>query len=78
VAVCEVCGNDCDKAFEVVSVAERHTFDSSECAIHALAPVCAHCGELAKAPRSTERSAQSGSDEVEPLAAAGRRRTQRR
>lgn len=21
-----------------------HTFDSFECAIHALAPVCAHCG----------------------------------
>jgi hypothetical protein len=43
-AVCEVCGNDYDKAFEVVRGDERHTFDSFECAIHALAPECAHCG----------------------------------
>jgi hypothetical protein len=41
---CEVCGNDYDKAFEVVSGAARHTFDSFECAIHKLAPQCAHCG----------------------------------
>jgi len=44
VAICEVCSNDYDKAFEVVSAGDRHTFDSFECAIHALAPVCAHCG----------------------------------
>lgn len=43
-AVCEVCGNDYDKAFEVTVGGEQHTFDSFECAIHALAPVCAHCG----------------------------------
>ncbi len=43
-AVCDVCGNDYDKAFEVVSAGERRTFDSFECAIHALAPVCGHCG----------------------------------
>jgi hypothetical protein len=42
-AKCEVCGNDYDKAFEVVVGGERHTFDSFECAIHALAPVCPHC-----------------------------------
>ncbi|MGH2957854.1 MAG: hypothetical protein ACRDL6_12785 [Solirubrobacterales bacterium] len=42
-AVCEVCGNDYDKAFEVSRNGERHTFDSFECAIHALAPSCAHC-----------------------------------
>jgi Rieske Fe-S protein len=41
---CEVCGNDYDKAFEVVAAGARHTFDSFECAIHALAPVCEHCG----------------------------------
>jgi hypothetical protein len=40
---CEVCENDYDKAFEVVMGGERHTFDSFECAIHALAPVCPHC-----------------------------------
>ena len=41
---CEVCGNDYDKAFEVRRDAETHTFDSFECAIHALAPTCKHCG----------------------------------
>jgi len=44
VAICEVCGNDYDKAFEVSSAGNTHTFDSFECAIHALAPVCGHCG----------------------------------
>jgi hypothetical protein len=43
-ARCEVCGNDYDKSFEVVMSGARHTFDSFECAIHALAPACAHCG----------------------------------
>ena len=43
-ARCETCGNDYDKAFQVVaSDGTRHTFDSFECAIHALAPRCAHC-----------------------------------
>ena len=42
-AVCEVCGNDYDKAFELSRGGETHTFDSFECAIHALAPRCAHC-----------------------------------
>ncbi len=43
-AVCDVCGNDYDKSFEVRTPNGTHTFDSFECAIHALAPVCAHCG----------------------------------
>ena len=43
-AKCEVCQNDYDKAFEVTAGGERHVFDSFECAIHRLAPVCAHCG----------------------------------
>ncbi|MGH2779464.1 MAG: hypothetical protein ACRDJB_12560 [Actinomycetota bacterium] len=44
-AVCELCGNDYDKAFEVVtSDGAKHTFDSFECAIHSLAPGCSHCG----------------------------------
>src|SRR5262249_41939202 len=43
-ARCEVCGNEYDKTFEVVKDRERHTFDSFECAIHALAPICEHCG----------------------------------
>jgi hypothetical protein len=43
-AICEVCGNDYDKSFDVVASGARHTFDSFECAIHALAPQCPHCG----------------------------------
>ena len=44
-AQCEVCGNDYDKAFQVSTPdGGSHTFDSFECAIHALAPTCAHCG----------------------------------
>jgi hypothetical protein len=43
-AVCEVCGNDYDKAFEVGRGGETHTFDSFECAIQLLAPTCEHCG----------------------------------
>ena len=43
-AKCEVCGNQYDKSFEVVMGGDRHVFDSFECAIHALAPKCSHCG----------------------------------
>ena len=39
--VCEHCGNEYDKAFQVVMKGETHTFDSVECAIHALVPTCA-------------------------------------
>jgi Rieske Fe-S protein len=41
---CETCGNDYDKAFQVITQGTTHTFDSFECAIHALAPTCSHCG----------------------------------
>ena len=43
-ATCEVCGNDYDKSFEVIQAGASHTFDSFECAVHALAPRCPHCG----------------------------------
>jgi hypothetical protein len=42
-ATCDVCGNDYDKSFEVRRGGETRTFDSFECAIHAMAPTCAHC-----------------------------------
>ncbi len=43
--ICEVCGNEYDKCFEMrLSNGEMHVFDSFECAIHAVAPKCAHCG----------------------------------
>ncbi|GIJ11588.1 hypothetical protein Van01_48020 [Micromonospora andamanensis] len=45
VATCEVCGNDYWLSFEVRTVSgDVHTFDSFECAIHRLAPICEHCG----------------------------------
>src|SRR5262245_65005352 len=43
-ARCETCGNDYDKAFQVSMNGSTHTFDSFECAIHALAPKCKTCG----------------------------------
>ncbi len=43
-AVCEVCGNDYYLTFEVIAAGSRHVFDSFECAIQKLAPICAHCG----------------------------------
>jgi hypothetical protein len=43
-AQCEVCENDYDKSFEVRIGGEDHVFDCFECAIHALAPPCGHCG----------------------------------
>jgi hypothetical protein len=42
-ARCEVCGNEYDKSFEVRAAGRSHVFDSFECAIHALAPICDHC-----------------------------------
>lgn len=41
---CSVCGNDYDKTFQITAGHQTFTFDSFECAIHALAPVCQHCG----------------------------------
>ncbi len=41
---CEVCGNDYDKTMEITRGGEIHVFDSFECAIHAIAPTCDHCG----------------------------------
>lgn len=43
-AACEVCGNDYDMTFEVHAQGAVHTFDSFECAITRMAPICEHCG----------------------------------
>jgi Rieske Fe-S protein len=43
-ARCDVCGNDYDKAFTITRGERTGTFDAFECAIHAMAPECAHCG----------------------------------
>lgn len=42
-AQCDVCGNEYDKTMQIELQGKTHTFDSFECAIHALAPTCAHC-----------------------------------
>ena len=41
---CDVRGNDYDKTFQITQAGRMLTFDSFECAIHAMAPSCAHCG----------------------------------
>ncbi len=42
-SVCDQCGNDYDKAFQVSRDGRNWTFDSFECAIQALAPICPVC-----------------------------------
>lgn len=43
-ATCDMCGNDYDKTFTLTMGDNTGTFDSFECAIHAMAPTCGHCG----------------------------------
>lgn len=40
---CDQCGNNYDKAFKITATGQTYTFDSFECAIQKLAPVCPHC-----------------------------------
>jgi hypothetical protein len=57
-AKCDVCGNDYDKAFQVTQGAKSMTFESFECAIHALArnaPI-ATAGSSVTASRRKARS----------------------
>lgn len=47
-ATCDTCGNEYDKTFTITQFTTTQgnttgTYDSFECAIHALAPECAHC-----------------------------------
>jgi hypothetical protein len=42
-AACEVCGNDYHLSFEVHAQGAVHTFDSFECAITRMAPICENC-----------------------------------
>lgn len=43
-ARCDTCGNEYQPMLEVSYRGQRFVFDSFECAIHKLAPVCEHCG----------------------------------
>ena len=40
---CAVCGNEYRRSFDVTLAGRTETFDSFECAIHMMAPRCAHC-----------------------------------
>ena len=40
---CDVCGNDYEKTMTITTSDRKGTFDSFECALHAMAPTCAHC-----------------------------------
>jgi hypothetical protein len=43
-ARCDVCGNDYAKSMVITMADRKGTFDSFECALHAMAPACEHCG----------------------------------
>ncbi len=43
-ATCEVCGNNYDNPITVTQGNRSGVFDSFECAAHAMAPTCSHCG----------------------------------
>ncbi len=43
-AKCTTCGNDYAKTFDVRIGGRTLTFDCIECAAHAIAPTCGHCG----------------------------------
>ncbi|WP_405375141.1 MULTISPECIES: hypothetical protein [unclassified Microbacterium] len=43
-AICDMCGNEYDKTFTLTRGEDSGTFDSFECAIHAMAPTYGHCG----------------------------------
>ena len=41
---CRTCGNEYESTFRVFKDGSSYEFDSFECAIHALAPMCKNCG----------------------------------
>lgn len=41
---CVTCGNDYEHTFRVMKNGAAYDFDCFECAVHALAPICKHCG----------------------------------
>ena len=44
-ATCDVCGNEYARTMTIeIAGGGSGTYDSFECAIHALAPTCSHCG----------------------------------
>jgi hypothetical protein len=43
-ARCETCGNDYARPITITRDGFSHTYDSFECAVQALAPICGNCG----------------------------------
>ena len=43
-AKCDACGNEYDKSFQVIALGKTYTFDSFECAIHAMDPDASNRG----------------------------------
>jgi hypothetical protein len=41
---CATCGGEYDKTMDIRLNGVTSTYDCFECAIHALAPACEHCG----------------------------------
>ncbi len=41
--LCTVCGNQSTRTFDIMYEGGILTFDSFQCAIHRLAPMCSHC-----------------------------------
>jgi len=54
--VCDLCGNDNDKAFTLSRAGKTWTFDSFECAIALAAPRCAHCARHQGATEVKDRA----------------------
>ena len=44
IAQCEACGNEYENVMQIRVGDREGVYDSFECAIHALAPTCEHCG----------------------------------
>ena len=65
-ARCETCGNDYDKAFQVSMNGATHTFDSFECAIHALAPRRGPCARRGLREAVGWNLAKSGRRNIAP------------
>jgi len=59
---CEVCGNDYSMPIIVEAQGVRHTFDSFDCAIHRMAPVCEHCRVRITGTASSTMSAEGRVD----------------
>ena len=41
--ICSVCANESTRTFDIMYEGGILTFDSFQCAIHRLAPICNHC-----------------------------------